>query len=59
VINLPFGRGALVGGGPIRVAADADDATMEAARRALEQELNAATARAYALVDGKPRGEGT
>jgi lysophospholipid acyltransferase (LPLAT)-like uncharacterized protein len=55
-INLPFGRGAMVGAGPIRVAADADEAALEAARRALEHELNTATARAYALVDGPRRG---
>jgi lysophospholipid acyltransferase (LPLAT)-like uncharacterized protein len=56
-INLPFGRGAMVGAGPFRIAADADAAALEAARRTLEQELNAATARAYALVDGNSRGK--
>ncbi len=54
-INLPFGRGALVGAGPIRVAADADEAALESARRTVEHELNAATALAYALVDGRAR----
>ena len=44
------------GGEPIRVPADADDATLEMARRALEDALNAATARAYAIADGT-RGE--
>lgn len=58
VISLPFGPGALVGGGPIRVAADADEAALEAARRAVEHELNAATARAYALADGRSRDHG-
>ena len=51
-INLPFGRGAVVAGAPIHVPHDADDATLELARRAVEEALNAATARAYELVDG-------
>ena len=51
-INLPFGRGALVAGRPVRVAADADDAALEAARRAVETSLNAATWRAYEITDG-------
>lgn len=50
-INLPFSRMAGVVGEPIRVAADADDATLELARKAVEDKLNAATARAYAIVD--------
>ena len=54
-VNLPFGRGAVVAGAPIRVAADANDAALEAARREVEIALNDATARAYALTDG-PRG---
>ena len=53
-INLPFGRGAGVAGEPVRVAADADAAALESARRRLETSLNAATARAYALADGPP-----
>jgi len=53
-VNLPFGRMAMVVGGPIRVTADADDATQEAARQAVETALNVATARAYELVD-RPR----
>ncbi len=59
-INLPFGRGARVAGEPIRVPGDADAAALETARRALEASLNAATARAYALVDGpqEPRARG-
>ena len=52
-LNLPFGRSAVVGRGPIYVAADADDAALEAARREVENSLNAATARAYEIVDGK------
>ena len=52
VIPLPFGRGARVAGTPVRVPPDADDATLEAARRAVEASLNAATARAYQIADG-------
>jgi lysophospholipid acyltransferase (LPLAT)-like uncharacterized protein len=58
-INLPFSRGAIVLGEPIRVPAAADDAAVECYRRAVESSLNAAHARAYALVDGledPPRG---
>jgi lysophospholipid acyltransferase (LPLAT)-like uncharacterized protein len=55
VIHLPFGHGALVGVGPIDVPRDADDATLEAARRRVEDELNLATARAWEITDG-PRG---
>jgi lysophospholipid acyltransferase (LPLAT)-like uncharacterized protein len=55
-INLPFGRGAIVAGNLVRVAADADETALEAARRALEDNLNAATRRAYELVDGPQRG---
>jgi lysophospholipid acyltransferase (LPLAT)-like uncharacterized protein len=50
-INLPFGRGAGVVPEAVRVAADADETALEAARRLLEDRLNAATARAYAIVD--------
>jgi lysophospholipid acyltransferase (LPLAT)-like uncharacterized protein len=53
-INLPFSLIAGVVGDPIRVQADATDAELEAARVALEASLNAATERAYAVVDGKP-----
>jgi lysophospholipid acyltransferase (LPLAT)-like uncharacterized protein len=56
VINLPFGRGAIVGEGPIYVPADADDAALEATRRTLESKLNAVTARAYEIADGASRG---
>jgi len=51
VINLPFSRGAIVAGEPIRVAAEADAAAIEQARIMVEQGLNAATNRAYAIVD--------
>jgi lysophospholipid acyltransferase (LPLAT)-like uncharacterized protein len=52
-INLPFGRGALVGIKEIRVPPDADAATMEALRQELEDTLNEATRRAYAQL-GRP-----
>ncbi|HKA79413.1 MAG TPA: lysophospholipid acyltransferase family protein [Xanthobacteraceae bacterium] len=55
-INLPFGRGGRVAGDPVRVPPDADAEMLEAARRALESSLDAATARAYAIADG-PRGD--
>jgi lysophospholipid acyltransferase (LPLAT)-like uncharacterized protein len=54
-INLPFSRGAGVAAEPIRVPPDADTAALEDARRLLEERLNAATRRAYDLVD-QPRG---
>jgi lysophospholipid acyltransferase (LPLAT)-like uncharacterized protein len=50
-INLPFGRGAGVAPESVRVAPDADDDALEAARRLLEDRLNAATRRAYDIVD--------
>jgi len=49
-INLPFGRGALVGGEIIMVPPDADAAAMEQLRARLEATLNEATKRAYAQV---------
>ncbi len=52
-INLPFGRMYGVIGEPIRVPRDADDAALEAARLKVEQELNAASARAKLLAAGK------
>ena len=57
VINLPFSRGAMVGGKAIRVARDADDVALETCRREVEAELNVVTARAYAMVErsGKDR----
>jgi len=51
VVNLPLSRMGLVAGEPIYVAADADEAAMETARRRLEDELNRITARAYAIAD--------
>jgi lysophospholipid acyltransferase (LPLAT)-like uncharacterized protein len=55
-VNLPFSRIAGVVGEPVRVAPDADDTALEAARRAVETQLNAATARAYAIVDRTAEG---
>lgn len=52
VINLPFGRSAMTFGDPIFVDADADDAEMECKRQEVTAQLNAATAKAYRLVDG-------
>ena len=57
-IGLPFGRGAIVVGAPVRVAADASEAEMEAARLAVQDGLDAAHARAYAIVGGKDPGAG-
>jgi lysophospholipid acyltransferase (LPLAT)-like uncharacterized protein len=53
VVNLPFGRIMVVVEGPIYVP-DSDDArVIEQHRLEIERRLNAATARAYAIVDGK------
>jgi lysophospholipid acyltransferase (LPLAT)-like uncharacterized protein len=49
-INLPFSRGALVVGEPIRVAEDADDGAMQNARTRLGAALDLVTARANALA---------
>ncbi len=57
-IGLPFGRGAIVVGEPILVARDADEATCEAARQALEAGLDAAHERAYALIGDRDPGAG-
>ena len=59
-VNLPFSRGAGVVGSPIYVPRDADAETLELARKAVEEALNAATVRAYEIADGSagdpPRG---
>jgi lysophospholipid acyltransferase (LPLAT)-like uncharacterized protein len=52
-INLPFGRGAVVGIDAIVVPPDADAETMETLRLQLEEYLNESTRRAYAKV-GRP-----
>ena len=52
-INLPFSRGAAVCGEPVRVPPDATDEALEGYRRQVEDNLNAATSRAYAIADGR------
>jgi len=54
-INLPFGRGAVVGIDAVVVPPDADAETMEKLRQQVEDYLNEATRRAYAAV-GRPEG---
>lgn len=59
-LGLPFGRGVIALGEPIRVARDASPDDMEAARRALEIGLDRLHERAYALIgsaDPGARGE--
>jgi len=53
-INLPFSRVGGAVGAPIHVARDAGPDEIEAARRAVEQGLDAVTARAYALAGADP-----
>jgi lysophospholipid acyltransferase (LPLAT)-like uncharacterized protein len=54
-INLPFGKGALVGIEAVVVPPGADAETMEKLRAELEANLNEATRRAYAQL-GRPQG---
>jgi lysophospholipid acyltransferase (LPLAT)-like uncharacterized protein len=54
-INLPFGRGGIVGRGPFRVAPDADADALESARQIIQGALDGATLRAHELAD-RPRG---
>jgi len=54
-INLPFGRGAVVGIDAVTVPPDADAETMEKLRQQVETYLNEATRLAYAKV-GRPEG---
>jgi lysophospholipid acyltransferase (LPLAT)-like uncharacterized protein len=54
-INLPFGRGAVVGIDSVEVPPDADAETMERLRQQVETYLNEATRLAYAKV-GRPEG---
>jgi len=56
-INLPFGRGAVVGIDAVFVPPDADGETMEKLRLQVETYLNEATRRAYAQV-GRPEEAG-
>jgi lysophospholipid acyltransferase (LPLAT)-like uncharacterized protein len=55
-INLPFGRGAVVGIDSVTVPPDADAETMEKLRQQVETYLNEATRLAYAMV-GRPEGD--
>ncbi|MDJ1160225.1 lysophospholipid acyltransferase family protein [Chelatococcus sp. SYSU_G07232] len=55
-IGLPFGRGAIVIGEPIHVAADAEGTAFESARQAVENGLDAVHARAYALIGSRDPG---
>src|ERR1051325_21487 len=52
-INLPFSRGAAVCGEPVWVPPDATDKALEGYRRRVEDNLNAATSRAYAIADNQ------
>lgn len=56
-IDLPFARGGAVAAEPIRVAPDAGDAEIEAARGLVQERLDAATARAEKLA-GRASGKG-
>ena len=53
-INLPFSRGGVVVGEPLRVPKDADTTMLQQARAALEKALNAATERAHAIANRRP-----
>jgi lysophospholipid acyltransferase (LPLAT)-like uncharacterized protein len=50
VLNLPFGRGAIVWGDRITVSPDADPTELEKVRQAMEAGVNQVTERAYGLV---------
>jgi len=52
-LSLPFGRAACIIAEPLWVPADADEALIAATRADLEARLNAATARAEAIVDSR------
>jgi lysophospholipid acyltransferase (LPLAT)-like uncharacterized protein len=53
---LPFGRMVVAHGPPVRVPPDADEATLEAARLAVERGLEEANARAYDVAAGRRPG---
>jgi lysophospholipid acyltransferase (LPLAT)-like uncharacterized protein len=50
-LNLRFSHGAIVFGDPIRVPADASEATLEAACQTVETRLTVTTGRACEIVD--------
>lgn len=56
-VNLPFSAGAVAAGRPIWVAYDATDEDLEAARLAVETELERTTERAYAIAEGRAEPE--
>jgi lysophospholipid acyltransferase (LPLAT)-like uncharacterized protein len=58
-LGLPFGRGAMVLGEPIFVSRDADEAALTAARHAVEDGLDAAHERAYAMLGARDPGAKT
>jgi lysophospholipid acyltransferase (LPLAT)-like uncharacterized protein len=57
-LGKPFGRGAIVVGDLIHVAADADAQVMERARLAVEAGLDSVHARAYAKIGARDPGDG-
>jgi lysophospholipid acyltransferase (LPLAT)-like uncharacterized protein len=57
-LGKPFGRGAMVIGDPIRVPPEADPAALESLRLAVQEGLDRAYGRAYALVGGQDPGAG-
>jgi lysophospholipid acyltransferase (LPLAT)-like uncharacterized protein len=54
-VDLPFGKAGAVAGEPIRVAKDADETALEAARKLVQERLDQVTARAEQLA-GAARG---
>ncbi|HWM46542.1 MAG TPA: lysophospholipid acyltransferase family protein [Xanthobacteraceae bacterium] len=52
-VNLPFGRIVIAADGPIRVPAHAEDDVVEHYRSLVQDRLDAITARAYAIAEGK------
>lgn len=56
-IHLPFGPAAMVVGDGVHVAADADDAALDAARLVVQERLNKITERAEELVGRPPARE--
>ena len=56
LVALPWSRGAFVWGAPVRIARDADEAALEAARREIEDQLNAISAEADRLCGHEPIG---
>ncbi|MBZ6076082.1 lysophospholipid acyltransferase family protein [Microvirga puerhi] len=55
-LGLPFGRGAIVLGEPVFVDREASPEALEEARQAVERDLDAVHARAYALIGSKDPG---